>query len=257
MGIKMRIDQFPNEMPEHIRFSEDRAHPAYDPQHAHRFWQILVQTDRVFKLFRTSFLGKCSPVHFFWGSFDLAVTRFSGQRAPLYPGGVLHLADAVARQAYSHEVISAGFWPGGGPIAYPAFYCYAYPEPASFPTTAVTPDAAFYNLEMREFILPYDAVRTAASPDETLLAFLQSAYEAAADAGAWDRTAFESEIGKAGVVRAIACLQKNRLGCDKVFACRHDDMFPLHVTGPILPHELCVFMAVFGCRRSSKGKQPT
>lgn len=204
MGIEVSIDQWPNEMPEHVRFSEDRAHAAYDPEYAHRLWKILVQADRVFKLFRTGFLGKCSPVHFFWGSFDLAVTRFSGRRAPLHPGGVPHLADAVVREAYSHEVSSAGFWPGAGPIAYPAFYSYAYPEPTGFPTATVRPDAAFYCPELREFILPYDAVRTAMSPDETLLTFLQSAYEVAADAGAWDRAALECEIGKVGVARAVA-----------------------------------------------------
>jgi hypothetical protein len=204
MGIEVRIDQWLNEMPEHVRFSEDLEHAAYDPEYAHRFWKILVQVDRVFKLFRTGFLGKCSPVHFFWGSFDLAVTRFSGRRAPLHPGGVPHLADAVVREAYSHEVSSTGFWPGGGAIAYPAFYSYAYPEPAGFPTAMIPLDAAFYSPELREFILPYDAVRTAASPDETLLTFLQSAYEGAAVSGAWDRAALETEVGKAGVARAVA-----------------------------------------------------
>src|SRR5208283_671486 len=127
LGIKVNINEFPNEMPERIRFSEDRRHAVYDPEHANRFWKVLVQADRLFKLFRTGFIGKCSPVQFFWGSFDLAVTRFSGRRAPLHPGGVLHLPDEVVREAYSHEVSSAGFWPGGGIIEYPAFYSYAYP----------------------------------------------------------------------------------------------------------------------------------
>src|SRR5208283_3893559 len=152
---------------------------------------------------RTGFIGKCSPVHFFWGSFDLAVTRFSGRRAPLHPGGVLHLPDEVVREAYSHGVSSAGFWPGGGIIEYPAFYSYAYPEPAGFATAPLRPEAAFYSPELREFLLPYDAVRAAASPDETLLGFLQSAYEASANAGGWDRPALECARGELGVPRAI------------------------------------------------------
>ena len=139
--------------------------------------------DRVFKQFRTGFLGKASPVHFFWGSFDLAVTRFSGRRAPRHPGGVPHLPDAVAREAYSHEVSSAGFWPGSGAIDYPAFYSYAYPEPSGFRAAKVRPDAAFFSEALGEFILPYDAVRTADDPDAALLDFLQSTYEAAADRG--------------------------------------------------------------------------
>ncbi len=204
LGITVTINEWPNEMPEHICFSEDRTHAAYDPDDAHRFWKILVQADRVFKLFRTGFLGKCSPVHFFWGSFDLAVTRFSGRRAPLHPGGVPNLADKVVREAYSHEVSSAGFWPGGGAIDYPAFYSYAYPEPVGFPTAAIRPDAAFYSQELREFILPYDAVRAANAPDETLLAFLQSTYEAAANAGGWDRAALECAMGQVGVPRALS-----------------------------------------------------
>jgi len=203
LGIKVSINEWPNEMPERIRFGEDQEHAAYDPEYANRFWKILVQADRVFKFFRTGFIGKCSPVHFFWGSFDLAVTRFSGRRAPLHPGGVPHLANDVVREAYSHEVSSAGFWPGGGAIEYPAFYSYAYPEPAGFPSATVRPDAAFYSQELREFILPYDVARTATSPDETLLAFLQSTYDAAANAGGWDRVALECAIGKAGVPRIV------------------------------------------------------
>ena len=203
LGITVKINEWPNEMVEHIRFSEDRNHAAYDPDYAQRFWKILVQSDRLFKLFRTGFLGKCSPVHFFWGSFDLAVTRFSGRRAPLHPGGVPHLPDAVVREAYSHEVSSAGFWPGGGLINYPAFYSYTYPEPAGFACAPVRPEAAFYSQELREFLLPYDAVRTAASPDDTLLAFLQSTYDAAADTGGWDRGALDCARGRVGAPRAV------------------------------------------------------
>lgn len=204
LGIRMNIGEWPQEVPNPIRFSEDRAHAAYDPECARRFWRVLLQVDRVFKLFRSGFIGKCSPVHFFWGSFDLAVTRFSGRRAPLHPGGVPNLSDALVREAYSHEVSSAGFWPGGGIIEYPAFYSYAYPEPAGFHSAAVRPKAALYSEELREFILPYDAVRTAESPDETLLEFLQSTYEAAASAGNWDRAALECSLGRAGVPRVVS-----------------------------------------------------
>ena len=203
LDVKVRINEWPNETPEHIRFGEDRTHAAYDPECAQRFWKILVQADRLFKLFRTSFLGKCSPVHFFWGSFDLAVTRFSGRRAPLHPGGVPHLPNEVVREAYSHEVSSAGFWPGGGVIDYPAFYSYAYPEPAGFASAPLRPEAAFYSPELREFLLPYDAVRAAPSPDGALLDFLQSTYDAAANAGAWDRSALDCARGQAGVPRAV------------------------------------------------------
>jgi hypothetical protein len=157
----------------------------------------------VFKQFRTGFLGKASPVHFFWGSFDLAVTRFSGRRAPRHPGGVPHLSDDVACEAYSHEVSSAGFWPGSGAIDYPAFYSYAYSEPPGFRTTPVRPDAAFFSEALGEFILPYDAVRTAAAPDQALLEFLQSTYEAAADAAKWDRDSLECPLGQPGVVRQV------------------------------------------------------
>ena len=203
LGIHVAIDEMPNELPEPIRFSQDHQHASYDPDAARRFFQILANADRVFKQFRTGFLGKASPVHFFWGSFDLAVTRFSGRRAPRHPGGVQHLSDAVACEAYSHEVSSAGFWPGSGTIDYPAFYCYAYPEPEGFRTARVRPEAAFFSDALGEFILPYDAVRTAAQPDQALLEFLQSTYEAAADAAKWDRDALECALGKPGVVRAI------------------------------------------------------
>jgi Family of unknown function (DUF5996) len=203
LGIHVAIDDMPNELPDPIRFSVDEMHKSYDPDAVRRFLQILVNADRVFKQFRTGFLGKASPVHFFWGSFDLAVTRFSGRRAPRHPGGVPHLSDAVACEAYSHEESSAGFWPGSGAIDYPAFYCYAYPEPAGFRSTRVRPDAAFFSEALGEFILPYDAVRTADDPDHALLAFLQSTYEAAAIAAKWDRNALECALGKPGVVRKI------------------------------------------------------
>jgi hypothetical protein len=196
LGIEVTIDDKPNELPDPIRFGEDHVHAAYDPEAAHRFWQVLRQADRVFAKFRTGFLGKSSPVHFFWGSFDLAVTRFSGRLAPRHPGGVPNLPDAVAQEAYSHEVSSAGFWPGGGAIDYPAFYSYAYPAPEGFKTARVKPDAAFFSEALGEFLLPYDAVRTAADPDATLLDFLQSTYEAAADAAKWDRAALECALGQ-------------------------------------------------------------
>jgi hypothetical protein len=203
LGIHVAIDEMPNELPEPIRFSEDSQHASYDPDAVRRFLQILVNVDRVFKQFRTGFLGKASPVHFFWGSFDLAVTRFSGRRAPRHPGGVPHLSDDVACEAYSHEVSSAGFWPGSGAIDYPAFYSYAYPEPAGFRAAKVKPDAAFFGEAVGEFILPYDAVRTAIDPDQALLEFLQSTYEAAANAAKWDRDALECAPGRPGVVRQV------------------------------------------------------
>jgi hypothetical protein len=203
LGIHVAINEMPSELPGPICFSQDVQHASYDPDAVRRFLQILENADRVFKQFRTGFLGKASPVHFFWGSFDLAVTRFSGRRAPRHPGGVPHLPDQVAAEAYSHEVSSAGFWPGSGAIDYPAFYCYAYPEPAGFRTTPVRPEAAFFSEALGEFILPYDAVRTAAQPDQALLDFLQSTYEAAANAANWDREALECALGQPGVVRQI------------------------------------------------------
>ena len=157
----------------------------------------------VFAHFRTGFLGKVSPVHFFWGSFDLAVTRFSGRSAPPHPGGVPNLPDAVAREAYSHEVSSAGFWPGGGPIDYPAYYSYAYPAPAGFGAARVRPEAAFWLKDLGEFILPYDAVRTASEPETALMEFLQSTYEAAADLAKWDRAELECGLGEKRKVRAV------------------------------------------------------
>jgi hypothetical protein len=203
LGIDLKIDDKPNELPDPIRFGDDQVHASYDPDAAHRFWQALRQADRVFAKFRTGFLGKSSPVHFFWGSFDLAVTRFSGRPAPRHPGGVPNLPDAVAQEAYSHEVSSAGFWPGGGAIDYPAFYSYAYPAPEGFATARVRPDAAFFSEALGEFILPYDAVRTAADPDSALLDFLQSTYEAAANAGKWDRAALECSPGQPRLPRSF------------------------------------------------------
>jgi len=203
LGIHIAIDEVPNELPDPIKFSDDTQHASYDADAVRRFFQILVNADRVFKQFRTSFLGNASPVHFFWGSFDLAVTRFSGRTAPRHPGGVPHLPDDVACEAYSHEVSSAGFWPGGGAIDYPAFYSYAYPEPAGFRSTKVRPGAAFFSEALGEFILPYDAVRTASDPDQALLDFLQSTYEAAANCAKWDRAALECAPGRPGVVREI------------------------------------------------------
>jgi len=203
LGIHIAIDEMPNELPEPIRFSQDHQHASYDPDAVRRFFQILVNADRVFRQFRTGFLGKASPVHFFWGSFDLAVTRFSGRRAPRHPGGVPHLPDDVVCEAYSHEESSAGFWPGSGAIDYPAFYSYTYPEPPGFRTTRVRPDAAFFSEALGEFILPYDAVRSAAQPEQALLEFLQSTYEAAANAAKWDRDALECALGQPRVVRQV------------------------------------------------------
>jgi hypothetical protein len=203
LGIRIQISDFPCEIPGALRFSQDRTHAAYDADFAQRFWRVLVHADRVLKQFRTGFIGKCSPVHFFWGSFDLMVTRFSGRPAPLHPGGVPGLSDTIVREAYSHEVSSAGFWPGGSGIDYAAFYSYAYPEPEKFRTTTVSPQGAFYSEALREFLLPYDVVRTAADPDATLLAFLQSTYEAAAEAASWDRERLESELGRPGVPRLV------------------------------------------------------
>jgi len=195
MDIAIRIDPRPCELADALPFDADEEHAHYDPDAARRCAEILVQADRVFTRFRTEFTGKCSPVHFFWGAFDLAVTRFSGRRAPLHPGGVPNLADRVVQEAYSHEVSSAGFWPGGGAVPYPAFYSYAYPEPPGFRVAPAGPAAAFYEPALGEFVLPYDAVRTAAAPDETLLEFLRATYRAAADLGRWDRAALERPPG--------------------------------------------------------------
>jgi len=202
IGVAVAINEMPNEVPNPIRFPQDRSHAAYDADAAHRFWRVLVQADRIFKLFRSGFLGKASPAHFFWGSFDLAVTRFSGRKAPLHPGGVPGLPDDVAREAYSHEVSSAGFWPGNDAFPQAAFYSYAYPEPAGFRDRPVTAGAAF-DATLGEFILPYDTVREAAEPDALLLDFLATTYAAAADAGHWDRAALECAMGVPARVRPI------------------------------------------------------
>ena len=203
-GIAVRIHDMPNELPEPIRFGEDKIHASYDHDFAERHWRILAEIERVLFKFRTSFIGKCSPVHFFWGSFDLAVTRFSGRRAPLHPGGVPYLPDAVTREAYSHEVSSAGFWPGTkGVLEEPAFYSYAYPEPPSFSSALVQPTQAYYHDAFSEYVLPYDAVRTAKDPDRVLMSFLMSTYEAAAGNGKWNRKALETTVGVPGRPRAV------------------------------------------------------
>ena len=193
LGIDVAIHTTPNEIPDPIPFEEDHKNASYDADYANRFWRVLVQTDRIFKEFRARFIGKCSPVHFFWGSFDLAVTRFSGRTAPPHPGGVPHMPDVVAREAYSHEVSSCGFWPGGGAIDYPAYYAYAYPTPEGFKDYKIKPKGAFYSNDLGEFLLPYDEVRASDDPDAALLGFLQSTYEAAADLAKWDRAALERE----------------------------------------------------------------
>lgn len=201
LELNVKLYANPSEVVDPIPFEQDETHCAYDPEYVTRFWQILVQTDRVFKLFRSRFIGKCSPVHFFWGAGDLALTRFSGRLAPQHPGGVPGLPDWVTREAYSHEVSSCGFWPGGGAIPYPAFYSYAYPEPAGYSGARIRPEAAFYSTDFREFILPYETVRHAELPDATLLNFLQTTYEAAADLGQWDRTSLERHYDQNAVPR--------------------------------------------------------
>ena len=193
LGLDISIRTLPNEMAEAIPFDQDREHDSYSAEQATQFWRALVHADRVLKDFRSRFIGKVSPVHFFWGGFDLAVTRFSGRRAPPHPCGIPNLPDWVTREAYSHEVSSCGFWPGGEDVPQPMFYSYAYPEPESFKTAPVRPAAAHYNAALGEFLLPYDEVRRAPSPDAALLEFLQSSYEAAAERGAWDRLALERQ----------------------------------------------------------------
>ncbi|MBW4051962.1 MAG: hypothetical protein HIU85_10950 [Proteobacteria bacterium] len=200
MGISVRIGEMPNEIANAVPFPRDRLHAAYDAGAAHDFWRALVQADRLLKLFRSGFLGKASPVHFFWGSFDLAVTRFSGRVAPPHPGGVPSLPDTVAREAYSHEVSSAGFWPGHEAFPQAAFYSYAYPEPEGFREARVPPGAHFEK-SLGEFILPYEAVRKAEDPDAVVLEFLSSTYAAAADGGRWDRAALECGLGVPAKVR--------------------------------------------------------
>jgi hypothetical protein len=180
----------PVEVPDRTPFEKDQKHAAYDAEYAQRFWRILVQSSRVLMKFRSRFIGKVSPIHFFWGAFDLALTRFSGRKAPTHPG-VPNCGIFVMVEAYSQEVSSCGFWPGGGPVESPAFYAYSYPEPQGFKDYAIQPREAYYDMEMSEFLLPYDVVRTSDSPDEVLLSFLQSTYEAAATCAGWDRQALE------------------------------------------------------------------
>jgi len=192
IGMPVDIYRRPVEMESRVPFDLDEGHRAYDAEYAQRCWRVLVSSTDVFQRFRSRFYGKASPVHFFWGSFDLAVTRFSGRTAPPHPGGVPNLADRVTRDAYSHEVSSCGFWPGGAVAPYPLFYSYAYPEPEGFGRAPVQPSEARYDASLHEFILPYEAVRSADAPEDTLLVFLQTSYEAAANLAHWDRPSLEA-----------------------------------------------------------------
>ncbi|HZL31717.1 MAG TPA: DUF5996 family protein [Pseudolabrys sp.] len=204
LGLAVAINTMPCELAECIPFEKDAIHRSYDADSVNRFWRVLLAANDVMSRFRTGFLGKSSPVHFFWGSFDLAVTRFSGRKAPQHPGGIPHLPNSMAREAYSHEVSSAGFWPGGGgAVDYPAFYSYAYPAPEGFAEAKVKPAQAFFSKILGEFLLPYDAVRTAADPDVTLMEFLVSTYEAAANLAKWDRGALECAMGEPGKCRVL------------------------------------------------------
>ena len=191
LGIDVRFWTMPCEIPDAVPFQDDHGHAAYDAAYAQRFWRVLLQTQRVFSAFRAQFIGKTSPVHFFWGSFDLAVTRFSGRPAPPHPGVAPNMANWVMREAYSHEVSSCGFWPGNGGYGRATFYSYAYPEPANFSAARLRTPAAFYDQQLKEFVLPYDAIRQAADPDRMLMGFLQETYAAAADGAGWDRAALE------------------------------------------------------------------
>jgi hypothetical protein len=193
MGISLQINLLPNEITDPIPFDQDEQHRSYDAEYANRFWRVLVQADQVFKEFRSRFCGKGSPVHLFWGAPDLAVTRFSGRPAPPHPGGIPHMPDAITREAYSQEVSSLGFWPGNSTMPTPIFYSYAYPEPPGFSQAEVKPADAFYNAQLREFVLPYDAVRMATLPDAILLQFAESTYDAASRLGKWDRAALEEK----------------------------------------------------------------
>ncbi len=195
LGFPVRIYEVPSEVPDPIRFPDDTVHSAYDPDAAARFVQVLNQSVRIFSEFRAQFLGKCSPVHFFWGSFDLAVTRFSGRKAPEHPGGIPGLPDWVTREAYSHEVYSCGFWPGGPSSPSAAFYAYAYPVPDRLGEASVAPPQAFWSGEMGEFFLPYESVQTADDPADALMSFLQDTYRAVADLGGWNRAELEVPAG--------------------------------------------------------------
>jgi len=202
IGIHVAINLRPNEVADPIPFPDDETHAAYDPAAVHTVWRALVQADRVFRHFRSGFLGKASPVHLFWGAFDLAVTRFSGRPAPPHKGGIPGLPDIVTREAYSHEVSSAGFWPGSDAYPQAAFYSYAYPAPAGFDAAPVEPAGAVWSTEMGEWLLPYEAVRSADDPDAALMRFLQTTYRAAADLGRWD-SALECALGEPGRPRMV------------------------------------------------------
>jgi hypothetical protein len=204
LGGRMEIHGAPNEIPDAKPFADDTAPRPYDHEAVERFHRALVEIDRVFTRFRTGFLGKVSPVHLFWGSFDLAVTRFSGRKAPPHPGGVPALPDAVTREAYSHEVSSAGFWPGGGGVDEPMFYSYAYPVPGGFANRPVEPAAARFDQTLGDFLLPYEAVRQSPDPEEALMRFLQSSYEAAAETAGWDRPSLECSFGTPLVPRTVS-----------------------------------------------------
>jgi hypothetical protein len=191
LGIDVHIWTMPCEIPDAVLFPDDYSHDAYDAAYARRFWHILLQCRRVFNVFRSQFVGKASPVHFFWGSFDLAVTRFSGRQAPPYPGAAPNVANWVMREAYSQEVSSCGFWPGNGGYGRAAFYSYAYPEPLNFSATRMQTTETYYDPQLKEFLLPYEAVRQASDPDRVVAGFLQATYDAAADGAGWDRAALE------------------------------------------------------------------
>ncbi len=195
LGCDVAIHNAPNEVPNPIPFAEDEEHAAYNPEHAAQLWNALRHTARVMAEFRAQFIGKVSPIHFFWGAPDLAVTRFSGRLAPEHAGGVPNLPDSIAREAYSHEVSSCGFWPGGEGYPDPVFYAYAYPTPDGFSEAEVKPDAAFWHKGLGEFVLPYEVVQLSADPDEMLHEFFQSTYEAAADLASWDRANLERPRG--------------------------------------------------------------
>jgi hypothetical protein len=201
MGLGTEINVIPSEIPDGVPFDEDEENASYDADAATALWQALLAAHTVFQNFRSRFIGKVSPVHFFWGSFDLAVTRFSGRQAPPHPAGIPALPDWVAREAYSHEVSSLGFWPGNDENPEPIFYSYAYPSPEGFPKAKVGPDAAFWLEDLGEFVLPWEAVRTAPDPATALLEFAQTTYEAAADLGRWDRGALEWPGGATGPLR--------------------------------------------------------
>jgi Family of unknown function (DUF5996) len=203
LGGTAQFNGRPNEVPNPLPFAQDQTPRPYDTDAVTRFFNALVAVDRVLKDFRTTYIGKVSPVHLFWGSFDLAVTRFSGRRAPAHPGGIPALPDEVTREAYSHEVSSSGFWPGGGGVDFPAFYSYAYPAPDGFARVPVAPDGAYFDKTLGEFLLPYDVVRNARDPDAVLMAFLKSTYQAAADLGSWDRPLLECPPGLPGRPRPL------------------------------------------------------